>query len=56
MNQSTTGDNGFVMLVPYEQNTPNSGTINAFIKIDSINTTTAPTVDVRFYQHYRTQR
>lgn len=53
MSQSITGDNGFVMLVPYEQNTPNSGNINAFIKIDSINTTTAPTVDVRFYQHYR---
>ena len=49
----TSAENGFMLLVPFEQTVANSGNFNTYILIDSIDISAARMVDVRFYQSFR---
>ena len=46
----TSAENGFMLLMPYEQSVANSGNFNTYILIDSIDISNARMVDVEFYQ------
>ena len=45
--------NGFMMISPFEQQTPYSGNINAFIRFDSIDATQVQLLEVSFFQLFR---
>lgn len=49
---TSSAENGWMMMSMYDQQTPNSGNFNAYIRIDNIDATEAGVVDVRFYQFY----
>jgi len=46
-------NNGFMMIVPFEQQTPNSGNFNAYILFDSIDATGVRGLAVSFFQCFR---
>ena len=50
---TSTAENGFMFMMMFEQRTRNSGNFNAFIRIDSIDVSSANVIDVRFFQRYR---
>lgn len=51
--ETTTCENGFIMMSVYEQTDMNSGIFNAYIDFGTIDASTASVVDVRFFQHYK---
>ena len=46
-------DNGFMIIIPYEQATMGSGVFNAYIDLGTVDVSYADVVDVSFYQYYR---
>ncbi len=50
---TSSAENGWMMMSLYDQRTPYSGNFNAYIRIDSIDASTASVVDVKFFQYYR---
>ena len=50
---TSSAENGFMFMLMYEQRSRFSGNFNAFIRIDSIDVSTANVIDVRFFQRYR---
>ena len=50
---TSSAENGYMMMSLYDQLTPNSGNFNAYIQFDSIDASTAGSVDFQFFQYYR---
>ena len=49
----SSSENGFMMMSLYDQRTPHSGNFNAYIQFSNIDASSAPRVDLVFYQYYR---
>lgn len=49
---TSSAENGFMMISLYDQRTPNTGTFNAYIRIDSIDASNADIVEVQLFQYY----
>ena len=49
----SSAENGFMLMMMIEQRSPSSGNFNAYIRIDSIDATSAEVLDVELFQRYR---
>lgn len=50
---TSSANNGWMMISSLDQRTPNSGNFNAFIQLDNVSSTEVGVVDVTFWQYYR---